>query len=538
MLARDFAGARIARLYFQSLAFAVLLATVVLLDHAVAKLFRGAVSWRVRCTVFLAASLVFYGWWNPGGEPPAVLAGLGVVGAAAWRVRFLALLVASITVDWWLSRKLDEETRPGRRKAWLATSITMQLGILSTFKYWNFARDTLQAAAPGSALAELLPKSDLALPVGISFYTFQSMSYTIDVYRRVIPSERRFATLALFVTFFPQLVAGPIVRAKDFLWQLQTPKRPKITRILTGAERFAIGLFKKTVIADNLTPLTDQVFNAPEKFSGVNHAAALAMWAVVIYCDFSGYSDMAIGCARMLGFKFLENFHFPYLARSVAEFWRRWHISLSEWLRDYLYIPLGGSRHGPLRTMFALTATMLLGGLWHGASWNFVIWGAWWGLWLAIAHGWRHVPKTWHRLTPVWVAMPATLAIAVLGWAPFRCKDLGATTTMLGGIFSPDLIASWSRLQFIKLSEFAVLRSEVVGAAIALAAVTGGMAWGHFSGAARLDRRDRSPPTARFPRFWYGSRSAVLRGAVLALFLGAIALLRQTQNDAFIYFQF
>jgi alginate O-acetyltransferase complex protein AlgI len=528
-------------LLFHSLAFAVLLATVLLLDRLIHRALPGREGWRLRCGVYLLASLVFYGAWDPGRAPPAWAEGGGALAAvlgALWRVRYLGLMCGSIVFDFWVARRLDAETRESRRKAWLAASVTLQLSILATFKYWNFLRDSVVEAAPFGSLAEHLPRSDLVLPVGISFYTFQSLSYTVDVYRRVIRPERRLAVFALFVAFFPQLVAGPIVRAKDFLWQVQIPKRPKAPRFLAGLERFAIGLFKKVVIADNLAPLTDHVFDRPDAFSSVNNAAALAAWGLVIYCDFSGYSDMAIGCARMLGFKFLENFHFPYLARTVTEFWRRWHISLSEWLRDYLYIPLGGNRHGLPRAILALAVTMLLGGLWHGASWNFVLWGAWWGLWLALAHVWRHAPAGARAMLPWWLTGPATLAIALLGWVPFRCQGFDRTAAMLARLFSPDLLASWSRLEFVRPTEFAALRSEFLAAAFALACVLTAHVFGVVTGRWRLARRDRSLPGDRWPRAWYGSRLAVARGAWIALLLVSALVLRQTRNDSFIYFQF
>jgi alginate O-acetyltransferase complex protein AlgI len=338
------------------------------------------------------------------------------------------------------------------------------------------------------------------------------------------------------ISFFPESVAGPIVRARTFLWQVQSPKKPKLPRLLEGLERFAIGFFKKAVIADNLTPLTDQVFADPLRFSAVNNAAALVAWGFVIYCDFSGYSDMAIGCARMLGFKFLENFHFPYLARSLPEFWRRWHISLSEWLRDYLYIPLGGNRHGPSRTMIALLLTMLLGGLWHGASWTFVVWGAWWGMWLAAAHLTRGTAIA--RLLPWWVTGPATFAIAMLGWIPFRCDDLDRTREMASRIFSIDLLKSWSHLEFVRAGELETMRSQFLAAAFAIACVALGHVYGLVSGRWRLERRDRSPAGSHLPIVWYGSRAGSLRGAWIATVFVAALLLRQTGNVSFIYFQF
>jgi D-alanyl-lipoteichoic acid acyltransferase DltB (MBOAT superfamily) len=340
------------------------------------------------------------------------------------------------------------------------------------------------------------------------------------------------------------LVAGPIVRARDFLPQLLVPKRPSDACLLVGLERFGIGLFKKAVIADNLKPLTDPVFADPSRFCGVNNLLALVCWGVVIYCDFAGYSDMAIGIARMFRFKFVENFEFPYLARSVTDFWRRWHISLSTWLRDYLgqalYArwPFGRHRHGLSRTVWATAGTMLLGGLWHGASWNFVLWGAWWGMWLSMANAWRRAPQTAKRLLPAWAAWAGTLAVALLGWIPFRCQGFDRTGAMVARIFSADTVASLTRLEFVRLGEFEVGRHVMLHAVLSM----GADVVAHVAAfLLRLDRQDaRSRPvwSARLNRAWIASDLPVVRAAALSLLFLVAFVLRHTDSESFIYFQF
>jgi alginate O-acetyltransferase complex protein AlgI len=263
-------------------------------------------------------------------------------------------------------------------------SIASNLGFLGFFKYTNFF------VSNSLALAHWLgwPVPDwtvhVILPLGISFHTFQGISYTLDVYHRKVQAVSSFADFALFVAFFPQLVAGPIVRAIDFLPQMVTPPRVSSAQVIEGLHWFLLGLFKKVFLADRLAQFVDQVFANPAAFDAVSQRWAVLAYAGQIYCDFSGYSDIAIGCAKWFGFELPQNFNFPYLASSIADFWKRWHISLSTWMRDYLYIPLGGSRRGSVRTYLNLVVTLTLCGLWHGASWNYVLWGFYNGVLLAL----------------------------------------------------------------------------------------------------------------------------------------------------------
>jgi alginate O-acetyltransferase complex protein AlgI len=499
---------------FHSVPFALFLPILLVLDWLAHRMLPKATAWRVRRVLYLVASYVFY---------------------AGWQWEYCSLLLFSTVIDYWVGRALGGEDRPGRRKLLLTVSLVSNLGLLSLFKYYDFARGTL----PGGALPDLdaLLGIDLLLPVGISFFTFQTMSYTIDVYRRRIPVERDPLDFALYVAFFPQLVAGPIVRAREFLWQLSVPKSPRLGRVIAGFERFLMGLFKKTVIADNLTALTDPVFADPAAYGSSTNAFAVLCWGFVIYCDFSGYSDMAIGIARMLGFKFAENFRFPYLARSVGNFWQRWHISLSSWLRDYLYIPLGGSRHGLARTMAAVTVTMLLGGLWHGPSWNFVLWGAWWGIWIALGHLWRLVPGG-NRLIPAPVAWFGTQLIAFLGWVPFRCADLERTQAMLGKLFSPELFTDLAAGRFVDLSAVAIgpanARFAMLALALALAAHVAAFVFGWDV----VDVPARGRWGVRARRNWMRSGHPLVRGAVVALVFVLTLILGYVENAPFVYFQF
>ena len=316
-----------------------------------------------RMAFLLVASYAFYSGWN-------------------WR--YLPLIFASSTMDYWLARRIDAEDDPVRRKRWLVVTVVVNLSLLGFFKYWNFGLETAQALSHAvSAHAPAQGGLDLgawtlrlALPVGISFYTFESMSYVIDVYRRDLPVCRSYLQYLLFVAFFPHLVAGPIVRPSSLLPQLSELPSLDKTSGSEGLFLIAVGLMKKVVIGDYLAlNLVDRVFDRTTSFSGLETLFGVYAYAAQIYCDFSGYTDIAIGSALLFGIRINENFRSPYQSTSLQEFWRRWHISLSTWLRDYLYIPLGGSRGGVFGTYRNLMITMLLGGLWHGASWTFVFWG-------------------------------------------------------------------------------------------------------------------------------------------------------------------
>jgi len=362
----------------------------------------------------------------------------------SWGPRFVLLIVFTSLVDWWIGRRLGETEDAWARGRLLVTSLALNLGVLAFFKYTNFVVENgwLALRALGWELDPVMV--DVLLPVGISFFTFQSMSYTIDVYRRVIPPCRSAVDLCLFVAFFPQLVAGPIVRAKDLLPQLQRRTRATPAEFELGLLLFGIGAFKKLVISDQIAPHVDLAFARPADFGAPYLLQGLVGYAIQIYCDFSGYSDMAIGVARMMGYEFKENFRMPYAAAGFADFWHRWHISLSTWLRDYLYIPLGGDRKGEARMYANLMITMLLGGLWHGARWNFVIWGAIHGAALCGERFLRArgtLPRSGaagRRLS--WAA---TMGVVLFGWVFFRSPSLGAAITFLHGLLGGHPGGAW-----------------------------------------------------------------------------------------------
>lgn len=361
---------------------------------------------RFRSLTILLGSYVFYGWW---------------------RVDFLGLLV--LTTMWTYGFGLAIERAPTlQARQWaLGIGVAGCLGVLAVFKYLNFFVDSLAALA-GTDAAGLGIHWRLILPIGISFYVFQSISYLIDVHRKDVKATTSFFDFAAFIALFPQLVAGPILRFKDLADQFQD-RRHTPQLFADGLARFTIGLAKKVLLADALAPIADMAFAAPDPSAPLAWAGAIA-YALQLYFDFSGYSDMAIGLGMMMGFRFMENFDAPYISRSITEFWRRWHISLSVWLRDYLYVPLGGNRKGPLRTYVNLVLVMLLGGLWHGANWTFVLWGAWHGGWLAAERA-----LGLGRTDGGWTAHLRTLFIVLLGWIMFRAVSVEQAGHVYAGLF-------------------------------------------------------------------------------------------------------
>jgi alginate O-acetyltransferase complex protein AlgI len=295
------------------------------------------------------------------------------------------IICVSTFLDYVIARSMDSSSSQRWRRFLLCVSLVANLGLLAYFKYANFFLESLERALHALGSSASMPWLSIILPIGISFYTFEAINYTIDVYRRRVPAEKDLGNFMLFITFFPHLVAGPIVRARDFLPQIHRRKRFDWARMQLGVQYLLMGLFKKLAIADRMSYFVKPVFENPDAYGSSAVWLATFAYALQIYCDFSGYTDMALGCAHMLGYKLAQNFNMPYLARNISEFWRRWHMSLSSWLRDYLFIPLGGSRGTSWQTCRNLMITMALGGLWHGASWAFVLWGVLHGL-LLIGH--------------------------------------------------------------------------------------------------------------------------------------------------------
>ncbi|AVM57520.1 membrane-bound O-acyltransferase family protein [Bacteroides heparinolyticus] len=346
-------------------------------------------------------------------------------------------LLGLVTVsDFFIARLMAREAKPWLRKAWVTLSLAINLGLLCYFKYTNFLGEFFASITGGTFTA-----MDIFLPVGISFFTFQSLSYTIDVYRREITPLTNLLDYAFYVSFFPQLVAGPIVRARDFIPQIRRPLFVSSEMFGRGIFLIVSGLFKKAVISDYISiNFVERIFDNPTLYSGVENLMGVYGYALQIYCDFSGYSDMAIGIALLLGFHFNINFDSPYKSASVTEFWRRWHISLSGWLRDYLYISLGGNRKGKIRQYANLIITMFLGGLWHGASWNFVLWGMMHGVALALHKVWMTLTgrRKGERSGGIrrFFGILVTFHFVCLCWVFFRNAEFSTSIDMLRQIFT------------------------------------------------------------------------------------------------------
>ena len=436
---------------------------------------------RRRNRLIVAASYLFYGWWD---------------------YRFLGLIVLSSLVDYGIGLRLAAVEAPGRRRRLLGLSLLVNLGILGLFKYYDFFV---------ASLAGLLPVDPgllrLTLPVGISFYTFQTISYTFDVYRREITPTRDLVAFLAYVAFFPQLVAGPIERARRLLPQFLQPTPPVDGEAIQAALWLVLwGMFKKVVVADNLAPLVDIAYGASAPGALLVLVGTLA-FGVQIYCDFSGYSDIARGLARGIGFDLMLNFHLPYLAASPREFWQRWHISLSTWFRDYLYIPLGGNRRGAPRTAVNLAATMVLAGLWHGAAWTFVAWGAWHGAGLAL-HRFAlagRLPAGRARTGAGWLA---TQLFVLYGWLLFRAESLAHAGALTAGLVRGGA-PGWIGDAGVVLAVFS-------------APVLLIQAWQRWRG-------DLLAPL-RLPAPW--------RGLLQAALLLAVILYWESDSAPFIYFQF
>lgn len=376
--------------------------------------------------LLLAASYFFYGWWD-------------------WR--FLFLLALSTVMDFTCGLMIVRFQDKRRKKMFLVFSMILNLTLLGFFKYFNFFAESLHDSLATLGISLPMPALNILLPVGISFYTFQSMSYVIDVYRGHLRPSAKLAEFALFVSFFPQLVAGPIERATELLPRVQNPRTITWDKVSQGCALIFWGLFKKIYIADNCAKLVNDAFADPSLHSGASLLIAVYAFTFQIYCDFSGYSDIARGLAKMLGFELMINFNLPYFSLNPTEFWRRWHISLSTWLKDYLYISLGGNRKGPFKTYRNLFLTMFLGGIWHGAAWNFVLWGAYQGI-LLIGHRLSlpllcRIPIRSGLSQWVWTAIRwvVTFHLICLGWLLFRSESISMISEILSSIFmrfSPD----------------------------------------------------------------------------------------------------
>ncbi len=352
---------------------------------------------------------------------------------------YILILAFTIAVDY-VSAILIERSQGRRRKGWLTASIVANVGVLAVFKYWNFLNQNIGAVFEGMGWSYGVPDLGLLLPIGLSFHTFQSLSYTIEVFRGRQPAERHAGLFALYVMFYPQLVAGPIERPMNLLRQLHLRFEVDYDRIVGGLKQMLWGFFKKLVIADRCAQIVNLVYDDPSGYDGWATLLATYLFAVQIYCDFSGYTDIALGAARVMGFDLMVNFRTPYRSASIGEFWSRWHISLSTWFRDYLYIPLGGNRVGKGRWFFNLFLVFLVSGLWHGANWTYVAWGALHGAYLILALVFAGIWARFNTATGL-ASMPKlkralnvliTFHLVLIAWVFFRAKDLGDVWTIFG----------------------------------------------------------------------------------------------------------
>lgn len=409
---------------FNSLTFIAFFALVVFLH-------RLPLAWSVKKFNLLIASYIFYAAWNP---------------------PFVILLWLSTMVDWWMARRIYQTQSDARRRAWLMVSLIANLGLLGYFKYGGFLLQNWSALMTSLGVQWQAPAWDIILPVGISFYTFQTLSYTLDVYlRRAKPADSAL-DFALFVTFFPQLVAGPIVRPTDLMPQFATPRTASTQQMIWGLLLMTLGLFEKIVLADGLlAPVVDAVYGSEKAPLMLDAWLGTIAFSGQIFCDFAGYTTTAIGASLVLGFSLIDNFRYPYAALGFSDFWRRWHISLSTWLRDYLYVPLGGNRKGPGRTYVNLMLTMLLGGLWHGAAWTFVVWGGLHGLFLVIeryARGRIGDWPLWGRTSTRVALIALTYVLVNITWVFFRAQDFPTAWRVLSAMLGiaaggEPILSSW-----------------------------------------------------------------------------------------------
>lgn len=443
-----------------------------------------------RSAVIVLASYVFYAWW---------------------RVDFLLLFFAVTAVNFWLGIKIEQALSEKERKQWLIGGLVANLSTLGYFKYANFGVDSINTILLAYGM-EPLQIGKILLPIGVSFYIFESISYLMDVYRREIPATRRFLDFSAFVALFPHLIAGPILRFKDLSDQFAN-RTHTLDKTAEGCARFMQGFIKKVFIADTIAPLADQAFALEQMTTGDAWLGALA-YTAQLYFDFSGYSDMAIGLGLMMGFRFMENFNRPYFSQSITEFWQRWHISLSSWLKNYLYFSLGGNRHGQLKTYRNLFITMLLGGLWHGANWTFIIWGAWQGMWLAIERA-LGVKVDSSKFRPVrWLT---TFLLVVIGWVIFRATNVENAMMIYKAMFS------FGDLGLSQLYSINITKQQIFMLVVAYAILIMDFVWSR-----------RSATNTTYSKKWAYSGAAVL----LPLFALSVLKLASELYSPFLYFQF
>ena len=437
--------------------------------------------WRAKSALILVFSYGFYAWWRPD---------------------FLGLLLAVTVVSYALALAIEAQSDALRRRRWLVLGVTLNLLALGYFKYANFGIESLNVALQGLGF-EPVEFTRVLLPIGLSFYIFHAISYLVDIYRREAPPARDLIDFAAFIALFPHLVAGPVLRYHLLAEQFRS-RIHSLDRFARGCFVFMVGFCQKVLIADSVAPLADAAFAIALPSLADAWLGAVA-YTLQLFFDFSGYTSMAIGLALMIGFVFPENFNDPYVSRSITEFWKRWHMSLSNWLREYLYISLGGNRKGVLRTYINLFLTMLLGGLWHGANWTFVLWGAWHGGILALERYWDQ--RFGKPLLPAWLGVIKTMLLVILGWVMFRAVDLAGAGRMFAGMAGVNGLAFSPHIEW-------QLTPDRLGVLVVGVGMVYAMPW--------LRRHGGS----------YG------RYLIVPLFLWAVATLSSQSFTPFLYFQF
>lgn len=477
---------------FNSIDFAIFLPVVFILYWFITNK-----SLKLQNFLIVAASYLFYGWWD-------------------WR--FLFLVFFSTVVDYLIGLGLSKEENKVKRKFLLWSSILVNLGLLGFFKYYNFFLDNFITAFTFFGTEINANSLNIILPVGISFYTFQTLSYTIDVYKRRLEPARDLIAFSAFVSFFPQLVAGPIERATNLLPQFYIKRTFDYSKAIDGLRQILWGLFKKIVIADNCAEYANMIFNNSDGYSGSTLVLGALFFTFQIYGDFSGYSDIAIGTSRLFGFDLMRNFAFPYFSRDIAEFWRRWHISLSTWFRDYLYIPLGGSQGGTLMKVRNTFIIFIVSGFWHGANWTFIVWGALNAIYFLpllllkrnrnnleiVAQG-KYLPTIKEFFN-----MSITFSLTVLAWIFFRAENISHALNYISGIFSPSLLRMpkiWPTTTIYLVILFSII--EWLG-------------------------REQQYAVAHLGIRWYKP----IRWTMYSILIFLIGMFMQTEETPFIYFQF
>lgn len=464
---------------------------------------------RIRWVLLLAGSFYFY---------------------MAWKPEYIILILITSFVSYFSGIKMGGTDKKDKKKIYLMLSLIINLGLLIVFKYFNFLNDSIRVLFIRFNLPYNVPGFNLLLPIGISFYTFQTLSYSIDVYRGSMEPEKHYGIFALYVTFFPQLVAGPIERAQNLLPQFYKKHEFDYKRITDGLKVMAWGFFKKVVVADRLGVAVNSVYNNPIGHNSIQFIIATIFFAFQIFCDFSGYSDIAIGSAKVMGFGLMENFKRPYFSKSIAEFWRRWHISLSTWFKDYLYIPLGGSRVGKIRSYFNLVVTFLVSGLWHGANWTFVFWGALHGIYRACGRLFVPIKKRLvsvshiNKVPLIYKIFQVffTFSLVSFAWIFFRSNSINDAFYIISHLFTD--LGKITNLEYLlsSISSMALTKFQL------LIAVSGILL---IEVVHLFERKGKAFE-------WLSDRPLLIRWAVYSILTTAAFWLAFSENKQFIYFQF